>query len=138
MTKSTKPKWLLPVLGYGALAGLVLICFMVLRYSTVALSWEAELYAGTAGLIFLVLGLWLGYRRQRPNRKPSAPKDPLSPREMDILEAVSQGASNREVADTFHISLSTVKTHLSNIYAKLGVKRRTQAISTAKALKILS
>ena len=138
MTKPRPKTWLLTVIGYGALAALVLICLMVLRYSLVTLSWEAELYAGAAATVFLLLGWWVGKQKSPTAPPQSGPKEPLSPREADILSAVSQGSSNQEIAESLNISLSTVKTHLSNIYSKLGVKRRTQAVAAAQKLKILS
>lgn len=53
----------------------------------------------------------------------------LSVREKEVLNLISRGYSNKDIADTLFISEKTVKTHLYNIYKKLGVKRRTEAIS---------
>jgi DNA-binding NarL/FixJ family response regulator len=55
----------------------------------------------------------------------------LSRREVQILRLVARGAGNREVADSLHLSESTVKRHLSNIYDKLGVNTRGEAVSKA-------
>jgi LuxR family maltose regulon positive regulatory protein len=63
--------------------------------------------------------------------------EPLSQREQEVLVLISQGLSNREVGFRLHISLSTVKGHTANIYGKLGVNSRTQAISEAVRLGIL-
>jgi DNA-binding NarL/FixJ family response regulator len=52
----------------------------------------------------------------------------LTEREMEVLEAVSRGWSNREVSEALHISPHTVQVHLSNIFGKLGVKTRTEAV----------
>lgn len=60
----------------------------------------------------------------------------ISPREQEVLRLLGAGLSNREIADKFNISVSTVKTHLENIYIKLGVNSRTQAIAQAHALKL--
>jgi LuxR family maltose regulon positive regulatory protein len=58
----------------------------------------------------------------------------ISPREQQILQSISAGLSNQEIAERFSISASTVKTHLENIFRKLGVSSRTQAIAQAQAL----
>ena len=63
--------------------------------------------------------------------------DPLSPREVEILQFVATGASNKEIADKLIISEGTVKNHLSNILGKLGVKDRMQAVLKAKELGII-
>jgi LuxR family maltose regulon positive regulatory protein len=54
------------------------------------------------------------------------------------LQALAQGDTNRELAARFHISVGTVRWHLTNIYGKLGVRRRTQALARAQALGLLS
>ncbi|MBV7337477.1 response regulator transcription factor [Chloroflexi bacterium TSY] len=61
----------------------------------------------------------------------------LSERESEILRLISAGLSNREIAERLVIAVSTVKRHLSNIYGKLGVHSRTQAIKCARQLALL-
>lgn len=61
----------------------------------------------------------------------------LSERELEILRLVAAGLSNNKIMDELFISLSTVKTHLRNIYGKLDVHRRTEAIARAKELALL-
>jgi LuxR family maltose regulon positive regulatory protein len=63
--------------------------------------------------------------------------EPLSGREVEVLQLVAQGLSNQEIAGQLHISLSTVKGHTSNIYGKLGVNNRTQAAALAAEMGIL-
>jgi DNA-binding NarL/FixJ family response regulator len=63
--------------------------------------------------------------------------DPLSPREIEILQLVATGASNKDIADKLIISEGTVKNHLSNILGKMGVKDRMQAVLKAKDLGII-
>lgn len=60
--------------------------------------------------------------------------EPLSAREIEVLKLIEAGLSNQEIASKLFISITTVKRHISNIYAKLDVKTRTQAISRGKEL----
>jgi LuxR family maltose regulon positive regulatory protein len=64
--------------------------------------------------------------------------EPLSKRELDILRLIAAGRSNQEIADTLVIALSTVKSHINNLYGKLGTNRRTQAIIIAREQGLLS
>ena len=63
--------------------------------------------------------------------------EPLTAREMEVLQLIEAGRSNQEIAEHLVLSLLTVKRHISNIYTKLGVKSRTQAITLGKELKLL-
>jgi DNA-binding CsgD family transcriptional regulator len=63
--------------------------------------------------------------------------EPLSTRELEVLQLVDQGLSNQEIAGQLNIAASTVKTHINNIYGKLAVQTRTQAIRKARELKLL-
>jgi LuxR family transcriptional regulator, maltose regulon positive regulatory protein len=63
--------------------------------------------------------------------------EPLTTREVEVLKFISAGSSNQDIAAQLVISIATVKRHISNIYAKLGVESRTQAIAIGKELKIL-
>lgn len=63
--------------------------------------------------------------------------EPLSERELDVLRLISDGYTNRAIADKLFIALSTVKKHANNIYGKLNVTNRTQAIKRASELNIL-
>jgi len=61
----------------------------------------------------------------------------ISKREHEVLALISKGLSNQEIADKLFVSLNTVKTHSSNIFQKLGVSRRTQAVQRAKELRLI-
>ena len=63
--------------------------------------------------------------------------EPLSERELEVLALVAAGKSNGEIASSLFVSLSTVKTHINNLYPKLGARSRTQAIARARELDLL-
>jgi len=116
-----------------------------------------EIYIGAIALLFTALGIWLALKLSKPKIKtlviekevylsrsesftPNSSlitQFELSKRELEILSLMAEGHSNEEIAKTIFISLSTVKTHNQNIFAKLDVKRRTQAIDKAKRLNLI-
>ncbi len=101
-----------------------------------------HLAAETQSFVKEILRL-VGHANETPKPLPKAELMALStaasisPREQQVLQLVSAGLSNREIAARFSISASTVKTHLENIYRKLGVNSRTQAVAQAQALKLV-
>jgi len=66
--------------------------------------------------------------RQTPKVPTQKPSEALSPRELEVLDLTSQGKSNADIANELFLSQHTVKTHLYNLYRKLGVVNRTQAV----------
>jgi DNA-binding CsgD family transcriptional regulator len=135
------------ILLYGlALAGLVMLLkFFEYRLFIHELSWEV--YVGVVALLFTFLGVWAG-RKITYRKVAVSPPDFLrdqgvldrlgiSKREYDVLELIAEGFSNQEIADKLFVSVNTVKTHSSNLFLKLEVNRRTQAVSRAKELRIL-
>jgi len=106
-----------------------------------------EFYVGTVAIIFTALGIWAGLRLTRPKIVESDGPFQIdetnlrtlgiSKREYEVLELIAQGLSNQEIADRLYVSTSTIKTHVSNVLAKLDARRRTQAIQRAKELHII-
>ena len=135
------------ILIYGAsLAALVaLLKFMEYRYFIRDLS--LEFYVGAVALLFTGLGLWAGLKLTRrktvlvnPNfvlNEAELKQLGISPRELEVLKLIAKGLSNQEIADQLFVSVNTVKTHTSNLFLKLDVKRRTQAIQKAKELQFI-
>ena len=64
--------------------------------------------------------------------------EPLSKRELDVLQLIAEGLTNQEVASKLYLALNTVKAHTRSIYSKLGVNSRTQAVARARALGVLA
>jgi LuxR family maltose regulon positive regulatory protein len=64
--------------------------------------------------------------------------EPLSERELEVLQLVAEGLTNQKIAGRLFLSLNTVKGHTRNIYGKLAVHSRTQAVARARALGMLS
>jgi NarL family two-component system response regulator LiaR len=116
-----------------------------------------EIYIGFIAVIFTALGIWLALKLSKPkietvgvekevyvNRNEKFVLDTslvsqleLSKRELEILSLLAQGHSNQEIAAKLFVSLSTVKTHIQNLFEKLDVKRRTQAVEKAKRLNLI-
>ncbi len=95
-------------------------------------------------VVFFIVGVYLNKRSLHTEKLPEGEIDlkkiealELSKREYEVLVEISMGYSNKEIADKLFVTESTIKTHVSNLLAKLNAKRRTQAIQIAKELKIL-
>ena len=140
---------------YGTSLALVLLLLKWLELRYIIFDHSLEVYIGSIALIFTALGIWLALKLSKPKtiivekevylqkRETFIPNEAmisqheLSPRELEILHLIASGKSNQEIANTIFVSLSTVKTHNQNIFQKLEVKRRTQAIEKAKRLQII-
>ena len=117
-----------------------------------------EIYIGFIALIFTALGIWLALKLSKPKiERILVEKEvyvsrnenfvlntslvsqlELSKRELEILDLLAQGHSNQEIAAKLFISVSTVKTHNQNLFEKLEVKRRIQAVEKARRLNLIA
>lgn len=125
---------------YGGLMGVLMILLEIVQYKTIVRDIQIELFGVAVGILFLFLGVWIGiavYKRKSNPEKYDASKLGLSKREVEVLELLAIGLSNQEIADKLFVSLNTIKTHISSIYSKLNVKRRTQAIQKARSMAII-
>jgi DNA-binding CsgD family transcriptional regulator len=115
-----------------------------------------EIYLAFLAVFFLAFGVWLSGKMVKPkvktiivekqipvpetefvlNQKALEQRN-ISKRELEVLTLMAQGMSNQEIAETLFVSLNTVKTHSAKLFEKLEVKRRTQAVDTAKKLQLL-
>ena len=143
------------VLLFGLLGGLLVAGLRLLEYRWLLVQHSVALYAGLVAAVFAALGIWLGRRiTRRPERvvvrevvvpapatfvrdEGKLAELGITPRELEILELIAAGLSNREIADRVHVSENTVKTHSSRVFDKLGARRRTQAVQLGKALRLI-
>ena len=142
------------VLLYGILGGLLIAALELIEYRFLVLEHSIEIYGGLVALVFSVLGIWLGLRLTRPRETVVVREVPvevrvpgtgpfardearmeqlgITRRELEILEAMAAGFSNREIAERLFVSENTVKTHAGRLFDKLSARRRTQAVQRAK------
>ncbi|CCH55337.1 LuxR family transcriptional regulator, maltose regulon positive regulatory protein [Fibrisoma limi BUZ 3] len=142
------------VLLYGLALGVLLSVMAWSRYRFMVIDHALEAYVLLVAILFVGVGIWVGLRWSAPvivekTVVVSVPVVPLQPapqvlaqlgissRELEVLDQLAQGCSNEEIASHLFVSTNTVKTHLSNLYAKLDVKRRTQAVDKARSLGLI-
>jgi len=141
------------VLLYGLVGGLLIAALKLVEYRFLVLEHSIEIYGGIVALIFSGVGIWLGLKLTKtrtivlgvpvpvtaPFHRNEARLQELgiTPRELDILEAMAAGLSNREIAERLFVSENTVKTHAARLFDKLSAKRRTQAVQLAKEAGII-
>jgi DNA-binding CsgD family transcriptional regulator len=144
-------------LTYGLIGGILITVLKWTEYRFLVVEHSVEIYGGLIAATFAVLGIWLGLKltgkKQTivvkevpvaisageafiPNEKKRTDLS-ITPREMEILELIAQGLSNREIAEKLYVSENTVKTHSSRVFDKLGARRRTQAVQLGKEFGLL-
>lgn len=146
------------VLVYGLLGGVLIAVLKLVEYRFLVVEHSLEIYGGIVALLFSALGIWLGLKLTRPRETVVVREVPvhvevpvrvpadgsfardearvkqlgITPRELEILEAMAAGLSNREIAGRLFVSENTVKTHAARLFGKLAAQRRTQAVQRAK------
>jgi len=145
------------VVVYGLAGGLLIALLKLIEFRYVVVEHSVEIYGGLIAAVFAGLGIWLGLRLTRGRERVvvrevivPAPASAtlvrdakqveaigLTPRELEMLELVAAGWSNREIAEKGFVSENTVKTHLSRVFDKLGARRRTQAVQRGKELGLI-
>lgn len=150
------------ILLYGIVGGVLIAGLKLIEYRFLVVEHSMEIYGGLVALLFSVLGIWLGLRLTRtretvvvrqvevpvevpvPVQVPVRAQEPfaadpararelgITPRELEILEAIAAGLSTREIAARLFVSENTVKTHSSRLFGKLNARRRTQAVQAAR------
>ena len=130
-------------LAMAALVGLL----KVVEYKYFIRDIPLEFYIGVVAVMFTALGIWAGLRLTRPKiidtsgpfvlDEAALQRLGISKREHEVLGLIAAGLSNQAIADKLFVSTSTVKTHVSNVLAKLEAGRRTEAVARAKELRII-
>jgi DNA-binding NarL/FixJ family response regulator len=132
------------ILAYGAVAALLLACLKLLSLTPIWFDWGRELVAAGVAIVAVIVGMRLAAGRvtpqsSKPESEPSLDREPvaaastdLSPREHTVLRLLAQGLTNKAIARELGLTENTVKTHLANLYSKLGVQRRTEALNIAR------
>lgn len=140
---------------YGLVGGVVITLLKWTEYRFLVVEHSIEIYGGLIAATFAALGIWLGLKLTKAREKVVIREDPvpvgqpfapneskredlgITRRELEILELIAQGMSNREIALRLFVSENTVKTHSSRVFEKLGAKRRTQAVQLGKEFGLI-
>ncbi|HPF97568.1 MAG: response regulator transcription factor [Flavobacteriaceae bacterium] len=122
----------------------LLLLFQVSKYSMISGHLSFEIGIAIIAIVFFFIGIYIN--KKSLHKKQSTPYKinekkidelEISKREYEVLQLISKGLSNKEIAEALFLSESTIKTHVSNLLVKLNAKRRTQAIELAKQLEII-
>ena len=143
------------ILIYSVSMAILLLVIKWLEAYFIVFNYRLDLFIGAIAILFTVLGIWLAMKLVKSKTKiiekevfvdspltleinqEEIEKLGISNRELDVLNLMALGLKNEEIGDKLFISLNTVKTHISNLFIKLDVKRRTQAVEKAKRLNII-
>ena len=143
------------VLLYGLLGGVLIAGLRLIEYRWLVVEHSVEIYAGLVAAVFASLGIWLGLKLTKHTEtvvvREVMVEAPVSfvrdesklqslgitPRELEILQLIADGLSNKEIAERVFVSENTVKTHSSRVFEKLGARRRTQAVQLGKEFRLI-
>lgn len=152
------------IILYGAALAALLFLMRWLQVRYLIIDYAMEIYITAIAIIFTSLGIWLALKLVQPKKEtiivekeiyidvpavaPPAgvnfiinekllDKFGISARELEVLQLMAAGLSNQEIAAQLFVSLNTIKTHSSNLFLKMDVKRRTQAVDKARKLGII-
>lgn len=135
------------ILIYGIAMAVLIGLLKFLEYRFFVRDLSVEFYIGIVAVLFVALGVWVGMRLTRVKVIVAGPdftldeaklkKLGISKREYEVLELISRGLSNQEIAEKLFVSLSTVKSHSANLFMKLDASRRTQAVQKARELRLI-
>lgn len=135
------------LLWYGISLAALIFLLKWLQWKFLIVDNATEIYVGLIAVFFTALGVWIASQLVKPKveqvviepsiNQAELDQLQLSAREYEVLVLLTLGHSNAEIANRLFLSVSTVKTHVSNVLLKLQVKSRTQAIEKAKRLRLV-
>jgi len=155
MLLRVKKQTLIHTLIYGLCGGILIVVLRLIEFRFLVIEHSIEIYGGLIAALFAGLGIWLGLKLTKKREVVVVKEVPvpirqaftlneerlkdlgITRRELEILELIAQGLSNREIADKLFVSENTVKTHSSRLFDKLGAKRRTQAVQLGKEMGLI-
>lgn len=146
------------IILYGLVLAILVFMLKWLQWKFLIVDNSIDIYIGLVAVFFTALGIWVATQLTKPKietiivekevfvpqrnafirNEVELEKLKLTNREYEILELITKGYSNTDIANTLFVSLSTIKTHTSNLYTKMDVKSRTQAVDKAKRLQIVT
>lgn len=142
---------------YGISLAFLLFFLKWIELRFIIINHTLEIYIGLIAILFTGLGIWLALKLTKPKietqiiekeisvrsadfsvNEEAMNELGISKRELEVLQLMAEGLSNQEIAERLFVSLNTIKTHTSNLFEKLDVKRRTQAVEKAKRLNLIA
>ena len=150
-----KNRTLIHTLIYGLCGGILIVVLRLIEFRFLVVEHSIEIYGGLIAAVFAGLGIWLGLKLTKKKEVVVVKEVPvpatqaftlneerlkdlgITRRELEILELIAQGLSNREIADKLFVSENTVKTHSSRLFDKLSARRRTQAVQIGKEMGLI-
>ena len=143
MMRLSKPAMRI-IAAYGLILAVAAFALEWLQYQYFLKSYSAEIYTILLAISFVSLGIWVGVKlTAKADARPFARNDAavaslgISPRELQVLDALARGQSNKEIARSLNISPNTIKTHIAHLFEKLETDRRVLAIDKARFLGII-
>ena len=145
------------IILYGLILATLVFALKWLQWKFLIVDNAIDIYVGLIAVFFTALGIWVATQLVKPKVETvvvekeiivSQPEEftvnetelkklNLNNREYEVLQLLAKGHSNADIATNLFLTVSTIKTHVSNLYFKMDVKSRTQAITKAKLLKII-
>jgi len=142
------------VIIYGVALAIIIFLLKWLEMRYVLADQQLDTYIGLIAIVFTGLGIWLALKLRKPMvetvivekeiylndfsiNEEEIKRLNLSKRELEVLQLMAEGLSNQEIAEKLFVSLNTIKTHSAQIFEKMEVKRRTQAVDLGKKLSII-